>query len=71
MQVPIVKWEPWEDYKEDSALLPIFAPPCPNCKFWKPQRRYVELGEYGLKFDGIVCCHAKEQHCDFSCYRDK
>lgn len=61
-------WQPWEDYKKTTLLaLPITEPPCKNCKFWNPQPQFTNL-RTGMKFDGVICCHAEYQHQDFSCY---
>lgn len=65
------EWKPWEIYKQDSEVLDIKKPPCQWCRFWKPQRKYSHCGSYGITFNGIVCCHAKEMHSDFSCFKKR
>lgn len=59
-----MNWEPWNTYEKEIEILPIAAPPCQFCEFWKPQRIY-EDGRYA----GVKLCHADEMHFDFSCYR--
>lgn len=65
---PLRPWQPWEDFKSGPEVLPIFGPPCPYCRFWYPVRKFAEYGG-GQHFDGVILCHADEQHRDFSCYK--
>src|SRR5208337_2121130 len=62
-----MKWEPWEIYRplDDDLRLP--EPPCRECHFWNPRRKYLSGGFY----DGVICCHAEEMQADFSCYKEK
>ena len=50
-----------------AEILPIVAPPCVHCKFWKPHRRHNADGTS----NGIVCCTAADMCHDFSCFRSK
>ena len=66
-----MRWEPWDLYKvELEEIKEITEPPCKRCRHWKPQPIF-KSSEFGLKFDGIVCCHSNEQEHDFSCYAEK
>jgi hypothetical protein len=62
------KWAPWITYAAiDQGImpeLPIFAPPCADCRFWAPRREY-QSG----KMIGIICCHGEFER-DFSCFED-
>jgi hypothetical protein len=62
-----MKWIPWEQFAMQQPTLPILAPPCPECRFWRPVQKFDERG----RADGVICCHAAEQHKDFSCYGEK
>ena len=50
-------------------MLNITAPPCPHCRYWKPQRKYMMLDTIGTIFDGVRLCQAADQYHDFSCFR--
>ena len=58
-----IKFEPWEEYKEELKVLPIAEPPCKHCAYWRPRQEYVR-GSY----EGVVLCNKSEMHQDFSCY---
>lgn len=64
-----MNWQPWNDYKpQKEELLPIEAPPCANCAFWKPIRVYDDVGAY----NGVRLCHVLDGQCrDFSCYKPR
>lgn len=62
-----MKWQPWEDFRQEEEILPIKEPPCKDCCFWKPSRIYSCNGEY----DGVICCTKPDMEHDFSCYREK
>ena len=69
-----MKWEPWITFKktfkktkEEEDILPIYEPPCKNCRHWRPGRFYSSTG----MFDGIIACRSADMHYDFSCYEDK
>ena len=65
-------WKPWLTHKLNSPdLVGINAPPCPECKYWKPQGKFIDLKEFGMQWDGVVCCHAEDMYPDFSCFRSK
>jgi hypothetical protein len=62
-------WKPWQTFKRNPPdLLGVNAPPCPDCRHWKPQAKFMDLPT-GQIFDGVVCCHAEDMHHDFSCFR--
>ncbi len=62
-------WKPWETHKMPPPdLHGIPEPPCKNCRHWRPQAKFMDLPT-GAIFDGVVCCHAPDQHQDFSCYK--
>lgn len=75
----IAVWNPWEEYKapfhstrQAMNELPIAAPPCPNCRYWYPARKYQAIGDSRDKnpvFDGVRLCHSENQFNDFSCFR--
>ena len=60
------KWTPATDYEREPEVLPIYAPPCPECKHWKPVRMYD-----GARYDGVRLCHAEDMLRDFSCFELK
>jgi hypothetical protein len=61
-------WEPWNTFNEEPKVLPIDAPPCPQCKFWKPQQIYMEVST-GLIPNGVKLCHnQQDMERDFSCF---
>ena len=31
-----MKFEPWNEYKDPLPVLPIAAPPCLGCRYWRP-----------------------------------
>jgi len=37
------KWNPAEKYEKPPELLPINAPPCVNCAYWRPERIYAQV----------------------------
>ncbi|MGB1290539.1 MAG: hypothetical protein ACPG5Z_00305 [Pseudoalteromonas sp.] len=63
------KFKPWETYSNlpDGNELPIDAPPCPDCKYWRP----VKMGI------GVNLCHYDmettygQMEGDFSCFTEK
>lgn len=60
-----MSWKPWEEYGHLKVeRLPIAAPPCPACRFWKPIPVFFPDGT----FDGVRLCHVEEQYKDFSCF---
>lgn len=68
-----MEYRPWIDFKKDIEILDIEAPPCKDCDFWRPHRRYV-----GTRFDGVTLCARRDlsrgnggMEEDFSCYRPK
>lgn len=64
-------FKPWVEFEKDAETIPVDAPPCVHCAFWKPQRKYVSWGERGSVFDGVVLCHSDGMHSDFSCFKPK
>lgn len=61
-------WKPWDVYKRSADIPKIKEPPCPHCRFWRPQVQYIHTSA-GYLWDGIRCCHAEDQHHDFSCFK--
>lgn len=74
----------WIDYRAmraDKRLptkLDIPEPPCKDCVYWHPHRKYVEHTSDNSKFQkhpdlysGIACCVAAAMYRDFSCYANK
>lgn len=69
VEMKVKEWEPWRAYKMNAPdLVGITEPPCKWCRAWRPQARFTDTGT-GMVFDGVVCCHAKDQYRDFSCFR--
>ncbi len=66
-------FEPWETYKPKSETvldITVPEPPCKDCKFWKPERQFTSNpGTVGQIYSGVILCHAKDMHNDFSCYK--
>lgn len=62
-------WEPWVEFDKDAPVLDIKEPPCPHCKFWKPQPVYIWVQHQGMTFDGVRLCHVEEMWEDFSCFK--
>jgi len=58
-------WAPWEVYKKNQVVLPIYRPPCEACAYWRPIRQYTSAGA----FCGVRLCHGEDMHPDFSCFR--
>jgi hypothetical protein len=61
-----MNWEPWEVYKQQLEVLQIFAPPCSECNFFRPMRKYR-----GIYYNGVVICHSEDMEHDFSCFRNR
>jgi len=48
------------------------APPCVDCKFWKPEKVYAHIdGKVGAQYSGHRYCWAENQYCDFSCFEKR
>ncbi len=62
-----MNWEPWATFRETVERLPIDEPPCKNCRYFRPHRRYSERGD----FVGVRCCVANAMQSDFSCFEEK
>jgi len=56
-----------------SLQLEVAHPPCSGCKYWRPERLYVEIGNSSNFFEiGTRMCHTPEdQERDFSCFVDR
>jgi hypothetical protein len=66
-----MKWEPWKLYRKEVETLDVKSPPCIECVYWKPQRKYMPL-DTGQKYDGVILCHCGSgQETDFSCCVEK
>ena len=68
-----MNFEPWISFREfnsDCLNIEIAEPPCKHCEHWRPQRKYMDTPK-GQIFDGVVLCHSKEMHGDFSCYKER
>ena len=68
------KWNPWDQSKQEAPAAinkhnTMSGPPCALCVFWKPQVQFMHTGN-GYVYDGIRCCHSREMHHDFSCFKD-
>ena len=62
------RWKPWEDFAVERKALPIYAPPCPACRHWRPIREFSDSGAYV----GVRMCHTdRDMEADFSCFRAK
>ena len=64
-----MKWQPWVDCKEywDNKIH-VDAPPCVECKYWRPAIRTDMIGNYV----GVVLCRKIDrQYKDFSCYLEE
>lgn len=66
VELPI--WQPWADHAIEPEMLPIEAPPCPKCAYWKPLRLYAQPFN---TYAGVQCCHAETMQRDFSCFAPK
>ncbi len=75
-----MKFEPWKTFNAPAPILPIPAPPCPTCLFWRPTQLHWGIGHpssppgpMGLvgKAEGVRLCWAKDMCFDFSCYQEK
>lgn len=64
---PKTKWQPWKDYEVEPEILPIEGPPCSQCKYWKPTRKFCLDGVYS----GVELCRRTEMFRDFSCYQER
>lgn len=66
------EWKPWIFYagRTPDKLIDLNEPPCKWCCHWNPEIKFCPSPE-GQAFDGVVCCHAEDQHQDFSCYKAK
>lgn len=65
------EWKPWEDFKKEPDPLPIGGPPCKDCEYWKPVRKYSQWSNGSINFDGVILCQKREMEHDFSCFRKK
>lgn len=68
---PSARWQPWVDFKDrPQGPIPVYSPPCPTCKFWRPviQRKETPYGDF---FDGVTCCHNEDMFGDFSCFKPR
>ena len=66
-----MEWKPWEKYREEPLkMLPIYEPPCKDCRLWYPHVEYDTDSEI-IAFNGIRCCRSDKMQNDFSCYREK
>lgn len=64
----VMRWKPWEDFKQDAETLPIPEPPCKGCLHWRPRRDYDKAGA----FSGVVLCNKIGEQCnDFSCFQPR
>jgi hypothetical protein len=64
-------WQPWVDFKDSpQGDIPVYGPPCPACKFWRPVVHRTERPA-GSTFDGVQMCHSDDQEHDFSCFKER
>jgi hypothetical protein len=63
-------WKPWDLPMPPAPSMPIDAPPCSHCVYWKPQAKPVQT-QAGVKWSGVILCHAMMMHHDFSCFESR
>lgn len=63
----------WDDRLDDLMdtakveRLPVEAPPCSGCRWWRPHITVDERGDVG----GVRFCVADTMHPDFSCFEER
>lgn len=59
-------WMPWEKYRKALKVIEeVKEPPCKHCKLFALMPMYN-----GVKYDGVIACHAETMHKDFSCFEE-
>lgn len=66
-----MEFKPWKTFRKNykPEKIKVEEPPCKCCVHWNPVRKYKNT-DYGMIYDGVILCHAKEMFVDFSCFAD-
>ena len=63
----------WNKIYRDLPSIPpldVSEPPCPQCKYWRPQPK-VAMVKGAQVVQGVILCHAEDMYRDFSCFEQR